>query len=61
MATFLGIHASPSMRVGILVLETTGCFLQSAIFVVAVAVIWPLQMSISRRLTVLTGFSPGVV
>ncbi|KAK5708143.1 hypothetical protein LTR97_000683 [Elasticomyces elasticus] len=44
MGTFLGIHVSRSMRVGILVLETTGCFLQSATFVVAVAVIWPLQM-----------------
>ncbi|KAK4898403.1 hypothetical protein LTR27_003999 [Elasticomyces elasticus] len=61
MATFLGIHASPSVHAGILVLETTGCLLQSATFVVAVAVIWPLQMSISRRLTVLTGFSPGFV
>ncbi|KAK6414462.1 hypothetical protein LTR81_011834 [Elasticomyces elasticus] len=61
MGTFLGMHASPSMRVVILVLETTGCLLQLANFIVAVAVIWPLQMSISRRISVLTGFSPGFV
>ncbi|KAK0253894.1 hypothetical protein LTS00_018324, partial [Friedmanniomyces endolithicus] len=59
MATFVGIQAKSPMRIGFLVLDAFGCALQLAVFVAAVLIVWPLQMTVSRRLTVLTGFTPG--
>ncbi|KAK5140821.1 hypothetical protein LTR32_006474 [Rachicladosporium monterosium] len=59
MATFVGIQAKSPVRIGFLVLDAFGCALQLAVFVAAVLIIWPLQMTVSRRLTVLTGFTPG--